>query len=79
MRRISLEQLKTVLKDLPDNPRVVVSGNFAMPKAPLHPEVKKEMIAAMEMFGNPSSMHAYGREARANVENARWCPIDLRG
>ena len=33
MRRISLEQLKTVLKDLPDNPRVVVSGNFAMPKA----------------------------------------------
>jgi cysteine desulfurase len=38
---------------------------------PLHPEVKKEMTAAMEMFGNPSSMHAYGREARANVEDAR--------
>lgn len=38
---------------------------------PLHPEVKKEMIAAMEMFGNPSSMHAFGREARANVEDAR--------
>jgi cysteine desulfurase len=38
---------------------------------PLHPEVKKEMMAAMEMFGNPSSMHAYGREARANVEDAR--------
>ena len=38
---------------------------------PLHPEVKKEMVAAMEMFGNPSSMHAYGREARANVEDAR--------
>ncbi|NTV06453.1 MAG: aminotransferase class V-fold PLP-dependent enzyme [Chlorobiaceae bacterium] len=38
---------------------------------PLHPEVKKEMIAAMEMFGNPSSMHAWGREARANVEDAR--------
>lgn len=33
MRRISLEQLKTVLKDLPENPRVVVSGNYAMPKA----------------------------------------------
>ncbi len=32
MRRISLDQLKVVLKDLPDNPRVVVSGNFAMPK-----------------------------------------------
>ena len=38
---------------------------------PLHPEVKKEMIAGMEMFGNPSSMHAFGREARANVEHAR--------
>ncbi|NTW70563.1 MAG: aminotransferase class V-fold PLP-dependent enzyme [Chlorobiaceae bacterium] len=38
---------------------------------PLHPEVKKEMIAAMEMFGNPSSMHSWGREARANVEDAR--------
>ncbi len=38
---------------------------------PLHPEVKKEMIEAMEMFGNPSSMHAFGREARANIEHAR--------
>jgi cysteine desulfurase len=38
---------------------------------PLHPEVKKEMTAAMEMYGNPSSMHAYGREAKANVEDAR--------
>ena len=33
MRRISVEQLKSILKDLPENPRVVVSGNFAMPKA----------------------------------------------
>ena len=38
---------------------------------PLHPEVKKEMVEAMEMFGNPSSMHVFGREARANVEHAR--------
>ncbi|AAM73213.1 MAG TPA: cysteine desulfurase [Chlorobaculum sp.] len=38
---------------------------------PLHPEVKKELVAAMEMYGNPSSMHAFGREARANVEDAR--------
>ena len=33
MRRITSEQLKTILKDLPENPRVIVSGNFAMPKA----------------------------------------------
>lgn len=38
---------------------------------PLHPEVKKEMVEALELFGNPSSMHAFGREARANVEDAR--------
>jgi len=29
------------------------------------------MMAAMDMFGNPSSMHSWGREARANVEDAR--------
>ncbi|MBU1086881.1 MAG: cysteine desulfurase [Candidatus Omnitrophica bacterium] len=38
---------------------------------PLHPEVKKEMIKAMEMFGNPSSMHDFGREARQSIENSR--------
>jgi cysteine desulfurase len=38
---------------------------------PLHPEVKKEMIRAMEVFGNPSSMHQFGREARKMVEQAR--------
>ena len=46
---------------------------------PLHPEVKKEMIAAMEMFGNPSSMHAWGREARANVEDSRRKVADFIG
>ena len=46
---------------------------------PMHPEVKKEMIAAMEMFGNPSSMHSYGREARANVEDARRKVADFIG
>lgn len=38
---------------------------------PLHPEVMKEITAAMQMYGNPSSMHAFGREARANVEDVR--------
>ena len=32
MRRISIDQLKIILKDLPQNPRVIVSGNFAMPQ-----------------------------------------------
>jgi cysteine desulfurase len=38
---------------------------------PLHPEVKKTIIEAMEVFGNPSSLHSYGREARQMVEDAR--------
>jgi acyl-CoA hydrolase len=32
MRVVSLEQLKGILRSLPDNPRVVASGNFATPK-----------------------------------------------
>ena len=38
---------------------------------PLHPEVKKAMSAAMEEFGNPSSLHSFGRRARHLVEEAR--------
>jgi len=38
---------------------------------PLHPEVKKALIEAMEVFGNPSSMHEFGREAKALLDSAR--------
>lgn len=38
---------------------------------PLHPEVKKALVEGLEIFGNPSSMHAFGREAREHVEHAR--------
>ncbi|MGD9014520.1 MAG: cysteine desulfurase family protein [Candidatus Omnitrophota bacterium] len=38
---------------------------------PLHPEVKKAMIEAMEIFGNPSSLHGFGRRARDIIEEAR--------
>lgn len=38
---------------------------------PLHPEVKKTLIEGLEIFGNPSSMHAFGREARKKIEGAR--------
>ena len=31
MRTISIDQLKRVLADIPENPRVLVSGNFATP------------------------------------------------
>src|SRR5882757_5363893 len=39
---------------------------------PIDPEVLKEMFKVMENnYGNPSSIHAHGREARTLVEKAR--------
>src|SRR5258708_37021364 len=39
--------------------------------APLRPQARAAMIAACELIGNPSSVHAEGRAARALVERAR--------
>lgn len=39
---------------------------------PMHPEVAKAMLEVMQgPGGNPSSMHAYGREAKQRVNRAR--------
>jgi cysteine desulfurase len=39
---------------------------------PLDPEVTKEMLKVMEnTYGNPSSIHSHGREARTLIERAR--------
>jgi len=38
---------------------------------PLRPEARAAMIAAMDLGGNPSSVHAEGRAARALIERAR--------
>ncbi len=38
---------------------------------PLHPEVKKTLIETLENYGNPSSLHQYGRFSRNKVEAAR--------
>ncbi|MGM4870327.1 cysteine desulfurase family protein [Bradyrhizobium sp. 956_D2_N1_5] len=38
---------------------------------PLRAEVRTAMLAAWELIGNPSSVHAEGREARRLVEEAR--------
>jgi cysteine desulfurase len=38
---------------------------------PLRPEAKTAMAAAWELCGNPSSVHAEGRQARRLVEDAR--------
>lgn len=39
--------------------------------APLLPEARAAMVAALDVVGNPSSVHAEGRHARALVEAAR--------
>ncbi len=39
--------------------------------AALRPEARDAMIAAMDLVGNPSSVHAEGRAAKAVVEKAR--------
>ena len=39
---------------------------------PMHPEVLEAMIPVLNaQFGNPSSIHAFGRETRALIENSR--------
>jgi len=48
--------------------RVYLDHNATVP---LRPEARDAMIAAMDVTGNPSSVHAEGREAKAMVERAR--------
>ena len=51
------------------SPKEIYMDNNAT--TPIHPEVKKVMIETMDVFGNPSSLHASGRQARQLVEEAR--------
>ena len=46
---------------------------------PLHPKVRQALFEAMDVFGNPSSLHADGREARQLVEASRREVADLIG
>lgn len=39
--------------------------------APVHPAAKAAVVAALELVGNPSSIHGEGRAARAMIEGAR--------
>ncbi len=46
---------------------------------PVKPAVLRAVVAAMELAGNPSSVHAYGRKARRLVEDARAAVGDMIG
>lgn len=47
--------------------------------APLRPEARAAMVAALDLVGNPSSVHAEGRAARFAVESARTAVAALAG
>ncbi|PYE81289.1 cysteine desulfurase family protein [Pseudoroseicyclus aestuarii] len=46
---------------------------------PLRPEARAAMVEAMDVAGNPSSVHAEGRAARALVEKARAAVAEATG
>jgi cysteine desulfurase len=46
---------------------------------PLRPEARAAMVAAYDLVGNPSSVHAEGREARRLVEAARTTLANAAG
>lgn len=51
------------------HPRVYLDHNAS---TPVHPEVVQAMLPYFgERFGNPSSVHGFGREAREGLETAR--------
>ncbi len=47
--------------------------------SPLRPEAKAALLGALEELGNPSSVHAHGREARKHIEGARQAILDSIG
>ena len=47
--------------------------------APLRAEARTAMAAAFDLAGNPSSIHAEGRAARAIIEEARRAVAELAG
>ncbi|HUS54140.1 MAG TPA: cysteine desulfurase family protein [Thermohalobaculum sp.] len=52
----------------PTENRVYLDWNAT---APLRPEARAAMLSAMDVVGNPSSVHAEGRAAKAIIEKAR--------
>jgi cysteine desulfurase len=58
------------------NSRVYLDYNAT---APLRPEARAATLDALDCLGNPSSIHAEGREARAIVEEARRAVAALAG
>ena len=57
-------------------PRAYLDHNAT---TPLHPAARAAMAEAFDVFGNPSSVHAEGRRARAIIDTARRAVASLVG
>lgn len=69
MSALNGEQLAAALKQEPKPPQIYLDYNAT---APLRPEALEAMRPFLEGgFGNPSSLHRTGQEARAALEKAR--------
>src|SRR4029077_21270257 len=64
----SLRSPRTRTCHLSMNARLYFDWNAT---APLRPEARAAVVAALDVIGNPSSVHAEGRAARRLVEEAR--------
>lgn len=68
-------RLATSSFDLPDLRTAVLTTSRSYldhnATTPLHPAARAAMVAAFEAYGNPSSIHAEGRAARAIIDDAR--------
>ena len=60
--------IKDRIKMNENMPKIYIDYNAT---TPLRPEVKAAMLEDMDIYGNASSMHASGRRAHAQVEQAR--------
>jgi cysteine desulfurase len=47
--------------------------------SPLHPAAREALLRALDLFGNPNSVHGEGRAARAAIEGARRHVAALTG
>ncbi|PDV85365.1 cysteine desulfurase [Rhizobium sp. H4] len=57
-------------------PRLYLDWNAT---APLHPAAREAIMRAIDVFGNPNSVHGEGRAARAAIEGARRKVAALTG
>jgi len=86
MRTITISELKRVLLDIPNNPRVLVSGNFATPKALLSefdaavPEYTLHMLNAQHGIPNRPGVtyeSAFVGPGMRNSERLKYVPSRL--